>query len=77
MRDEGKPRRHPNRAEKLALQAAELAVFTKQYGRRKQRGVEPNDHKYDRDTEKKFKKLDPTELDRLMRDDEQDDPAQS
>ena len=74
MRDEEKPRRHPNEAEKRALKAAELAIFTKQIGRRKQKGVEPNDRKFDREAEQQFKNMDPLELDRLLRDDEQDYP---
>ena len=72
MRDEDKPRRHPNLAEKRALKVAELATFSRQYGRRKQRGVEPNDRKCDREAEEQFKKMDPIELDRLFRDDETD-----
>ena len=61
MRDDDKERRHPNRAEKRALSAAELALFVKQYSRRAQRGCEPNDRKYDRDVEQKVLRMDPFE----------------
>jgi hypothetical protein len=71
MRDEEKERRHPNRAEKQALRAAELSLFVKQYGRKAQRGVEPNDRRYDRDVEQKVRRMDPFELDRLLREDEE------
>jgi hypothetical protein len=67
-----KPRRYPNRDEKRALKAAEVAVFAKQYARRRQKGVEPNDRSYDRELEEQLKKLDPIELDRILRDDQED-----
>jgi hypothetical protein len=71
VRDESKPRRHPNRAERTALRVAELAVFVRQYGRKAQRGCEPNDRKYDRDTEKAVRRMRPDDFDRLLRDDEE------
>lgn len=46
-------------------------MFAKQYARRRQRGVEPNDRSYDRELEEQLKKLDPIELDRILRDDEE------
>jgi hypothetical protein len=36
-----------------------------------QKGVEPNDREYDRGVEKAVKRMDPEELDRLLRDDEE------
>ena len=38
-----KPRRHPNRAEKRALKAAELAKFMHAVGRPAQKRAEPNE----------------------------------
>lgn len=70
MRKDDKPRRHPNRSEKRALMAAEVAVFARQYARRKQRGMDPNDRGYDRELEEQLKKMDPAELDRLLREDD-------
>lgn len=70
LRDETKARRHPNRAEAHALRVAELAVFVRQYGRKAQKGCEPNDRRYDRDTEQAVLRLNPLELDRLLREDE-------
>jgi hypothetical protein len=65
------PKRRPNRDERRALQGAELASFVTQYGRRAQRGVEPNDRRFDQDTVRRVRRMNPSELDRLMRDDEE------
>jgi hypothetical protein len=59
-----------NHDEKRALKAAEVATFVQQYGRKSQKGVEPNDRRYDRQLEATIKKLPPEELDSLIRDDE-------
>lgn len=63
-------KKHRNVAEKHALRVAEIAVFIKQYGRKAQRGADPNDRTYDRDVEQMIRHMDPVELDRLLRDDE-------
>ena len=63
-------RRRLNADQKRALKAATVSVFVQQYGRKAQRGVEPNDRRYSRDVEKALKQLKPDELDRLMHDDE-------
>ena len=65
-----KPRRHPNRLERQALRAADVALFVRQYGRKAQKGVEPNDRNYNEDVERRIRRMDPVELDRLMREDE-------
>ena len=68
-----KPRRHPNRAEKRALKAAELAKFVHTVGRPAQKGKEPNDRRgVDLSLQKKLRRVPPIELDHLMRDDEED-----
>jgi hypothetical protein len=59
-------RRHPNRSERRALRSVELAVFVRQYGRKAQKGVEPNDRRYDKDVEREVKRMDPITLDRLL-----------
>lgn len=59
--------------EKRALRAASLQLFVKDYGRKAQKGVEPNDRKYSREVERIAKRLPPDELDALLRDGEQDD----
>jgi len=46
-----------------------IGDFFKQYQRKSQRGVEPNDRSYDRKVEKKVKALPPEELSNLMHDD--------
>ncbi|RVC60944.1 MAG: hypothetical protein EOS65_18695 [Mesorhizobium sp.] len=68
---DAKPRRHVNRSEKLALRAADIAVFVSQYGRKAQKGIEPNDRRFDEDVERRIKRMDPVELDHLIRDDEE------
>jgi hypothetical protein len=47
-----------------------VSIFVQQYGRKAQRGVEPNDRRYSRELEMFLKQLRPEELDWLMRDDE-------
>jgi len=69
---EGPNRRHLNADQKRALKAATVQVFMDKYGRKAQRGVEPNDRKYDRDIEKALKNMTPAELDKLLRDDEEE-----
>jgi hypothetical protein len=49
---------------------ARLAVFVKQYARKAQRGIEPNDRAYDAKLEKLMKSLPPEELSKLLSDDE-------
>ncbi|WP_156434655.1 hypothetical protein [Bradyrhizobium lablabi] len=65
-----RPRRRLNASRKRALQAATVSVFLQQYGRKAQRGVEPNDRRYSRDVEKALKRLKPEEFDLLIREDE-------
>jgi hypothetical protein len=65
------PRRRLNADEKRALKAASVRKFVQQYQRKAQRGVEPNDRRYNRDTEQSVKRMMPDELDRLLRDDEE------
>jgi hypothetical protein len=69
--EEDKPkRRHLNAGQKRALRAATVAQFVKLYGRKAERGVEPNDRRYSRDLEKALKRLKPEKLDSLLREDE-------
>jgi hypothetical protein len=63
-------KRHLNADQKRALKAATVSVFVRQYARRAQRGIEPNDRRYDRRVERALKQLQPEELDLLLRDDE-------
>jgi hypothetical protein len=63
-------RRHLNADQKRALRAATVSVFLRQYGRKAQRHMEPNDRRYSRDLENALKQLRPEALDALMRDDE-------
>jgi hypothetical protein len=47
----------------------EIGTFLRQYARKAQRGVEPNDRKYDEDIERIIKKMKPEELSTLMSED--------
>jgi hypothetical protein len=49
---------------------APFPVFVQQYARKAQRGVEPNDCRYDRKVARKLSQLKPTAMDALLRDDE-------
>ena len=72
MDDADKPtRRKLNADQKRALKAATVDLFLRQYGRKAQRGVEPNDRRYSREVEKALKQLKPEALDVLMRNDEE------
>lgn len=62
--------RRLNAEERRAVKAAEVQRFVTKYGRKAQKGAEPNDRKYDRKTEQTIRQMDPFELDRLMREDE-------
>lgn len=44
----------------------DLERFVRQYERRAQKGVEPNDRRYDRKIEKQMKRLRPEELSALL-----------
>jgi len=46
--------------------AAQLSSFVKQYGRKAQRGAEPNDRQYSREAEEAMKRLSPEELSALL-----------
>ena len=48
-------------------------MFAKQYAKKSQKGVEPNDRAYDAKIEKLMKKLPPEELSKLLTDDEADE----
>ena len=43
-----------------------ISQFVKEYGRKAQRGLEPNDRQYDRKVEKLIKRMDPKELSELL-----------
>jgi len=51
----------------------ELDVLIRQYGRKAAPGWDPNDRGYDRDVEAAIKRMDPVELDRLLRGEDEDD----
>lgn len=59
-----------NSDKRRALKAARLRTFLRQYERKAQKGVEPNDRSYDWQFEQSVKRMSPDELDRLLRDDE-------
>lgn len=46
--------------------SAELAAFAQQYQRKAQRGVEPNDRGYSRETEELMKRMLPEDLSALL-----------
>ena len=56
--------------EKQARTAGEAAKFVQQYARKARSGLDPNDRRYDRDIEARIKRMNPEELDRLLREDE-------
>jgi len=63
-------RTHLNASERRARKAADAMKFVQQYGRKAQKGVEPNDRRLTKDLTQTVKQMDPMEFDRLLRDDE-------
>lgn len=51
-----------------------IGQFVKEYGRKAQRGVEPNDRQYDRKIEKLIKRMDPKELSDLLNEESASEP---
>ncbi len=51
-----------------------IGQFVREYARKAQRGVEPNDRHYDRKIEKFIKQMDPRELSELLHDNEEESP---
>jgi hypothetical protein len=72
MEGEGEKPTRPrlNRTQKRALKAAEVRQFLIQYGRKAQKGVDPNDRRFDKGIERDVARMNPEALDRLLRDDE-------
>jgi hypothetical protein len=48
-----------------------VQLFAQQYGRKAQKGVEPNDRRFDEKVEKSVKRMNPEALDELLRDGEE------
>jgi hypothetical protein len=67
------PRRRLNADQKRALKAATLEKFVQQYARKAQKNTEPNDRRYNRETEQKAKRMRPESLDLLLRNDDDGD----
>lgn len=66
-----KPKKKLNSREKKERLAGDVQLFLQEYGRKAQKGVEPNDRKYSRKIEKKIQKhIKPEVLDALLRDEE-------
>ena len=61
-----------NREQRRGKMIGRLRVFVQQYARKAYPNWDPNDRRYDRDIEKVVKRMSPEELDRLLRDDEED-----
>jgi hypothetical protein len=55
-------------ARKKRINEADLAAFLRQYGRKRQKGREPNDRDYDRKLAARVKRMRAEDADRLMRD---------
>lgn len=62
------PARRLNSAERRMLRAESLRLFLKQAGRKAQKGIEPNDRKYDSDVQRSVRRMRADVLDRLLRD---------
>lgn len=45
----------------------EIGAFIRQYARKRYPGMDPNDRRYDREIERKIRRMKPEELDELMR----------
>ena len=54
----------------------EIGVFIRQYARKRYSGMDPNDRRYDREIERQIRRMNPEELDALMREGEDEDPSE-
>ena len=68
--DKTPKRRRLNLDAKRALAAETIRRFAKQYSRKAQKGVEPNDRCYERDVERRVKRMPPEALDAVLNDDD-------
>jgi hypothetical protein len=59
-----------NLEQKRALRAADIATFVAEYGRKAQRGREPNDRRYSCWLEELVQRMRPEDIGSLLRDDE-------
>lgn len=57
--------------------SSEIGIFLQKYARPKHAGHDPNDRTYDRNVERVVKRMDPEELDALIRGDDLDEPIDS
>ncbi len=60
-------RKRRNAEDRRRLKAAAVQVFAKQYARPAQKNHEPNDRRYSRKVEDQVKRMQPAELDDLLR----------
>jgi hypothetical protein len=63
------------RSSRLEQDANAFQLFIKQYGRKSQKGVEPNDRRYDRSLQTRARHMRADELDALLQDGEDDIPG--
>ena len=63
-------RKKLNVEQRRAKQVGELATFVQQYARKAYPNWDPTDRRYDRESESRAKRMDPEELDRLLREDD-------
>jgi hypothetical protein len=63
-------RKRLNASERRALRAADAVKFVQQYGRKVQKGKEPNDRWLVKNLTQSIKQMGPAEFDLLLRDDE-------
>lgn len=56
-----------NADEKRRLTETDLQLFAKQYARKAQKGVEPNDRRYPREIESRARRMRPEVFDELLR----------
>jgi len=65
---EPKPqRKRQNADDKRRRVAADVQLFARQYGRKAQKGVEPNDRRFSKRVNARIKQMRPEELDALLR----------
>ena len=61
---------HEKKTSKRLKLMGRLEAFLKKYARTSQRGWDPNDRTYDRKLEQRIQRMDPEDLDQLMRGEE-------
>src|SRR5262249_16742461 len=73
--ENGTPLAKPPNSDRRSRRAELYRLFVKQVGRQAQKGVEPNDRRFDPEVAKSVRKMRPEEFDALLRDGDEEESS--